>query len=152
MQNSNKKNLIIVVLAILLIGLGYVFWPTLNRFFVKGGSAPIYSLDANTAKEKLVPADFPFPDSVQNSSEFQRKINNLLEYTDVWESSLTLEENKYIFEKYMRDKGWSPFLIRLDENNLTITGENDTTTLNINIQNISSSTLKTKVQVHFSQK
>jgi len=151
--SNNKRKIIWLVVVFLILVIGALALLGFNKYYNKNKSAeltPTYSSDPTEAKNLLVPTDFPFPEDFSPSQEYQRGLNGLLEYTAIWDSSLSTEENQKIFEDYMTSGGWNPFVMQLTPDMVSLSGSKENTVLNVFIKK-NSENQKTEMQVHFSQ-
>ncbi|MEK7669000.1 MAG: hypothetical protein AAB350_00195 [Patescibacteria group bacterium] len=149
-QKKRKFVWIIVIFMILVVGFLSLFW--LNKYKNQKPQVPVYSLNTTESKKELVPSDFPLPvNGATPTQEFQREINGYLEYTLVWDSPFSFNENVDTFRTYMETGGWNPFVMEVVPKVMSLTGQKNNTTLNIFITENSQSK-KVEVQVHFSQK
>jgi hypothetical protein len=150
MEPQKSRKFIWLIVFILILVLGFLSFYFINKNFSKNPTA-VYSQNTEESKKTLVPLDFPFPQNLKPTQEFQREIQGLLEYTKIWETPMKREENQKIFVDYLKGNGWDPRTMEMGVDTTYISGTKGDVSLNIFIgKNVE--TLKNEVQVHFSQK
>ncbi len=150
--NKTKKIIFTIIAFLVLIAIlvGLYFF-LFSKSTNQNPPEVVYSGDPTEAKNLLVPKDFPFPKDVVLDNEFQRNSGGFLEYTSVWTTEEERASNVKIFEDYMRENGWNPFVLEISKDLISITGEKNNAVLNIFI-GLNNEIAKDQIQVHFSQK
>lgn len=152
MEISNKKRLFWLIIIFLILVSGFLSFYWMGKSNKIETQNIVYSNDTTEIKKELVPSDFPLPvNGVTPSQEFQREINGHSEYTLVWDSPFSIDENRKTFEDYLTANGWNPISMEMGPKIISITGQKDDVVLNINISG-NSKNQTIEVQVHFSQK